>query len=370
MPNSRGTIPISLPVIRGIVLGVKVYRGYAKLSDLARISKADIFDKNQNPMGTQRGLNRKHARRAYDYVAKDDLAFWPEVFLCARNPDAIKYIPLKKNAQFGTITINQALIDTLNQIAISRVDGNHRLHFADGSDPKMPAIDKEVSFCLAYDLDLQQELVLFKDINDNQRRMDTSHLDNIQVRLTPRKILKQQSPELYIAKKLGSDEKSPLRGRIYEGGKKSSSIDIPLRALKTGIRFMFSKSAELPPLQDADAQYRVIRNYFLAVKKWQAKAWAKPRAHIILRGAGLWAICFIGAIVIDRSLARGKFATDDMVKVLKSGKNWDWSNAGPFKGYSGRGGALEISNTVTRELFDESRPSTKDLFKRIMQEEN
>jgi len=59
-----------------------------------------------------------------------------------------------------------------------------------------------------------------------------------------------------------------------------------------------------------------------------------------------------------------------MLAILKSGKDWDWSRKGDFIGLGGRGGALEISNRVTRNLQDSSRMSTKDLFDKIMAEDD
>jgi hypothetical protein len=119
-------------------------------------------------------------------------------------------------------------------------------------------------------------------------------------------------------------------------------------------------------LADAEAQYRVIKNYFVAVKQWQPKAWETPKEYILLRGAGLWAICFLGSEVIDRALLEDKFDSKYMLSILKSGKDWDWGRKGDFVGLSGRGGALEISNRVARKLQDETRMSTKELFDRIM----
>jgi hypothetical protein len=55
-----------------------------------------------------------------------------------------------------------------------------------------------------------------------------------------------------------------------------------------------------------------------------------------------------------------------MLAILKSGKEWDWSKKGDFKGLGGRGGALEISKQVTAKLQDEERMSTKQLFESIM----
>lgn len=358
---------MKISVIKGEVLGVSVYRGYAKLCDLAAISKADIYNQKNNPHGTQRNLSPQHAKEAYNYVKNRELAFWPEVFLSARNKKVVKYFPSKSKKEIGNLVIDVDAIENADTIAISRVDGNHRLHYADGKSRKYPAIHKVVSFCLAYDLSVDEEIILFKDINDNQKAMNTSHLDNIEVRLTTKRKLKQEKPDLYIAQKLGRESKSPFFKRVYEGGKKLENYDVPLRSLRTGISYMFSRSNQLPPLDDADAQYRVIRNYFTAVKKWQPKAWSNPKDYLLLRGAGFWSICFIGSVVIDRCLLQSKFNAEDMLEILKSGKNWDWSNNSKFKGYSGRGGALQISNMVTKEFKDPSRLSSKELYKKIME---
>jgi DGQHR domain-containing protein len=279
---------LELPVMRGQVLGVTVLRGYAKICDLASISKADVFDQAGNPTGTQRDLSPKHARRAYEYVRNRDLAFWPEVFLCARIGEAFRYVPSQQNDDIGTLRVYLDIATDPDRIAISRVDGNHRLHYADGSQKGFPRIERTVSFCLAYDLTLEQEITLFRDINDNQRRMNTSHLDNIEARLTGDERLKREEPDLYIARQLGRDEDSALHGRVYEGGKRTSGQHIPLRTLKSGVRYMLSRPTKLTAINDADAQYRLISNYFHALKRWHPRAWEHPGQYLILRGAGLW----------------------------------------------------------------------------------
>ncbi len=88
----------------------------------------------------------------------------------------------------------------------------------------------------------------------------------------------------------------------------------------------------------------------------------------MLRGSGLWAICFVGAQVIDRALMQDQFKATNMLSILRSGKDWDWGKKGDFKGLGGRAGALEIANRVTKKLLDENRMSTKDLFDKIMAE--
>jgi DGQHR domain-containing protein len=358
---------LRMPAVRARVLGVQVYRGFAKLADLADVSKADVYDQSSNPTGTQRDLNPAHARQAYEYVKNRDLGFWPEVFLCARKKDVVTFYPATEEMpDLGILEIDVDAVKAGPGIAISRVDGNHRLYYADGAESGYSRIEKMISFCLAYDLSPEEEIQLFKDINDNQRPMNTSHLDKIEIMLTPEELLKKRNPELYIAQRLSHDSASPFHGRVFEGGRKPVGADVPLRGLKTGIEYMLSRSTQLPHLDDAEAQYRVIRNYFEAVKKWQPKAWSTPREYIMLRGSGLWAICFIGAQVIDRALMQGQFKATNMLSILRSGKDWDWGKKGDFKGLGGRAGALEIANRVTKKLLDENRMSTKELFDKIM----
>jgi DGQHR domain-containing protein len=357
---------VTIPVLGGTVLGVKVYRGYAPLSALSRMSRADVYDQKTNPTGTQRDLSPRHAREAYEYVRDHTLAYWPEVFLCLRDAAVAKFKSRTGQSDSGRLTIDIGAVSRSKRIAISRVDGNHRLHFADGHDPGFPALDKVVSFCLAVGLTLDDEINLFRDINNNQKRMNTSHLDNIKTRLTSAERLMQQDPPLYIAQKLGRDKGSPLYRWVYEGGVKSLGNTIPLRTLKTGIEYMLSRPTKLTALKNAEAQYKVIRNYFGAVKAWVPDAWEHPKNFLLLRGAGLWGISFLGADVIDRALSRGAFESAQMLQILTSGKKWDWSNKGAFAGLSGRSGAVKISEAVSNEFADTSGVSVRELYRKIM----
>ena len=67
-------------------------------------------------------------------------------------------------------------------------------------------------------------------------------------------------------------------------------------------------------------------------------------------------------------LSIGKFDPDNLLKILKSGKNWDWSKKGSFEGFSGRGGAVKISDMVTAEFIDENDISVGELYKQIMKD--
>lgn len=356
---------LKFDVLLGEVLGVEVARGFALLSDLSRISRADIFDEVNNPRGTQRDLSLAHAKDAYEYARNTDLGYWPEVFLCVRDPNCIR-IETVKGSDHAVLHVNDELISGEDKISISRVDGNHRLHLADGATKNTPAIERLVSFCLATSLTVDQEIKLFRDINNNQRRMDTSHLDKIELRLSGDDAIKARNPALFIASRLADDADSPLSKFVYKGGKRPPGTFLPLRTLHTGIEYMLSRQTKLTALGGVDAQVVVIKNYFKALKLWVPEAWQTPKDYLLLRGAGFWGSCFLGADIIDRVLAKKQFEPHEMLSVLNSGRSWDWSRTGDFQGFSGRGGAVKIADTVIRELKDEQGISMKDLLSKIL----
>src|SRR6266498_3420819 len=179
---------VIFPAMQSDILGIETFRGSGKLCDIARISKADVFEEEKNPKGTQRGLKVQHAKGAYDYVKNNSFSFWPEVVLCCRNIDVIKFITRDKELGAGYLHFDLDKIARFQKrrgIAISRIDGNHRLYFTDGSTEGFDPVEKAASFCLLMNLTLDQEIQLFRDINNNLERMPTSHLDYITVRLTP-----------------------------------------------------------------------------------------------------------------------------------------------------------------------------------------
>ncbi len=333
------------------ILGIQTYRGVGKLSDIAKISSADVFDEKKNPKGTQRGLKIRHAKEAYEYVANNRFGFWPEVVLSCRDSEVILFELIDKNLNAGFLHVDLDKIQKIQRrkkIALSRIDGNHRLYFADGKEEGFPSIEKNASFCLLINLSLDEEIQLFRDINNNLERMPTSHLDYITVRLSSDEILKRTDPALYIAEKLDDDVESPFYHRVSKTGKKGNERDVPLRSLKSGVQYLRSNSKDLQTMSgaDADIEYELIRDYFIALKKWQPNAWEDPKSYLLLRGSGFWGACFLGGAIIDMCLADGKIESSDMLRLLESGKDWDWSNKGDFQGLGGRGGAKSISDKI------------------------
>ena len=366
------TSVVRLSVAAGTCLGYEAYRGFAPLSLLARISRADIFDQDKNRSGTQRNLNLQHARRAYKYVAETASAFYPEMILNVRNKSYIHFTASSQGegkVKFGTLAFVKDPTET-QTIIVSRLDGNHRLWFADGHEKSMRPVNRMVSFCLLAIEDREKELELFRDINDNQMGMNTSHLQNITARLLGDKLLKVQNPALYIVQRLIKDKKSPLYKRVHEGGqaqKGATLSGLTIANLRSAISDMLTRSAKLAQFPDADAQYKVIRNYWDALKKWLPKAWNSPRDYAIFKGVGLYAISYVGIEVIDRSLLKGKFSSDDMLEYLKQMPSEPLAK-GATAAYSGRGGGRKLANDLIANLEEEGEVSLSKLQRLILSE--
>ena len=364
------------PVLVGTCLGYEAYRGFGPLSDVAKISVADVFDQDKNRSGTQRNLSIKHARKAHQYVLGTVRAFYPELILNVRDKSYVKFEPLTEQSEeeqsgvkFGTLAFVKDP-GHAGKIVVSRLDGNHRLWFADGHEEGMDPISRPVSFCFLMITDLEKELELFRDINDNQMGMNTSHLQNIAARLLGDKLLKVQNPALYIVQKLMKDKTSPLCGMVHEGGKvqKGATLaGLTIANLTSAVGDVLARSAKLAQFPDADAQYKVIENYWIALKKWLPKAWNSPRDYTIFKGVGLYAISYVGIEVIDRSLMKSKFSSDDMLEYLKQMPSESLASGG-VHAYAGRGGGRKLANDLLANIEEEGEVSLSKLQKLILSE--
>jgi hypothetical protein len=254
-------------------------------------------------------------------------------------------------------------------ITVSRLDGNHRLWFADGHEDDLESVERTVSFCFLQLSNIEEELEIFRAINDNQMGMNTSHLQNITARLLGEKALKLHDPALYIVKKLQSEKSSPFYKKIHEGGavRRGATLSgLTVANLKNAIKDMLSRSAKLTQFPDADAQCRIIKNFWTAVKKWLPDAWKNPADYIIFKGVGLYAITYLGIDIIDRCLVKGKFAPEDILVYLNKLPSADVFSAKHGIAYAGRAGGKKIASDLIADLEEEGEISLNKLQKMIL----
>ena len=365
-------------------LDQECYRGSAPLAHLAMISQPDIFDQLTNPEGLQRDLSPSHANDAYNYAAKPADSDWPrafpEVVLNVRKKSAVKITRMDE----GDLGSNRWILRfdanaiRAGDITVSRVDGNHRLYYAAGDDRHDPLL-ADAPFQIHFGLTREQEAKLFVDINHNQKGMNTSHLHVLQNRLTPEQQEIKENPDRWIAMRLAEEADSPWHGLVHLGGSKQSARlqgltrSVSLASLQAGVKRTLQKSQYIHDLTDIQAQYALIRNYWMAVKKVFSEEWANPKEYLLLKNVGVWSVSFLGGTIIDRCVPRGKFTPDDMAYYLTQCRaRWDWDKRvatgdRSVAGMSGNRAAMIVAAAMAEELTDESGESViRDLSSKLL----
>ncbi|MGH3236825.1 MAG: DGQHR domain-containing protein [Streptosporangiaceae bacterium] len=358
------------------------YRGTAPLAQLALISQADVFDQIANPDGLQRDLSPKHASDAYDYAeASKDPDFpraYPEVVLNVRDK---KVLGLEDIGTLGSTKLFRLSFDLDKmrdgKVAVSRVDGNHRLFYAAGDDRRDPLMDF-APFQIHVGLSREQERSLFVDINANQKGLNTSHLAIMRARLTPEEQEIKDHADRWIANRLADDVDSPWHGLVHLGGSKRGSrtqgLSRPVNfaSLQAGVGRTLGKSQYIHDLTNPEAQYLVIRNYWEAVKRTFADEWARPKDYLLLKNIGVMSMSILGGTIIDRCMARGTASIEGMARYLRQAKTtFDWNKDATgersVSGMSGNRAALIIAGEMAKELSDETGANAiKDLQEELL----
>ncbi len=185
------------------VLGTfSIIRGFASLQDLARIS-VPVFMHELNAEGQvaghQRELDRQHAEDVKRYFEEGERRFIPEIVLSVRvaftpetqgleqvgvgyegNGLKIERKHSSRTIRIHTVRVQISELETIKQQArIRRIDGNHRLAFAE----ELPAVAGQsnkykVPFCLILlsdpgnSADDYNEALIFHTINSTAKPLD------------------------------------------------------------------------------------------------------------------------------------------------------------------------------------------------------
>jgi len=361
---------MELLTIKGINLNTTVYRGFASIKDIATISAPDTFKQDSNPDGLQRDLSEPHSREGYLYAdgaqkVPDYPRLWPEVILNVREADVIEVLPVDKANNLFKIVVHEDMIDTNpdRRPQISRTDGNHRLFYGTGHPIRgWPPLDISTPFSLTIGLTELQEASLFMDINDNLKRMNTSHLRHLQTRLTESEKLAKDDPALWIANRLVEDPKSPFHGIVYLGGEKEKvqglERRVNLAALRTGVQMVLKESRELREFDEIEDKFILLLTYWKAVARAFAQEWADSKKYLLLRGFGIQSMFILGAEIIDRCVSPSVIWSqleEKMVAYLVQTRvdvDWD-AKEGNVKHYGGRLGARDLADKMRESFSDE-----------------
>jgi DGQHR domain-containing protein len=354
-------------VLRGQNLNTTVYRGFAPLAELARVSQADIFNQDTNALGLQRDLSDTHSREAYRYAAgigmpQEQPRTWAEMLLNVRDRSVAKLTPLDERHGLFEIEVREDLINKRQlRPQISRVDGNHRLHYAAGhprnEDEWKPLTEVYSSFAITIDYPAEAEVYLFVDINKNQKPMNTAHLAHLRFRMTPEQQLVAKEPELWIATRLTDDPESPWFNQVHKGGSRTQGNKrrINLASLKTGVKITLQDGVKMRSM-DITAQYNAIRLFWQAVAAVYAEAWTTPDT-CLLKGIGVWTLSHLGAEILDRCFVRGippvRLKEEISTYLQQTKTAFDWQGSSDIQNYGGRTGAKLAAERMKEFLADD-----------------
>lgn len=354
-------------------------RGSAPLCDLARISRADIFDQVTNPKGLQRDLSRRHALDVYDYLAgehdhKKTPRALPEVVLNVRDKKVCTVETLTEGAGFRVVEVTFDLdaIDHARTAKVSRIDGNHRLMFANGDGKDREPIDVMAPFQLHIGLKPDQEAGLFVDMNANHKSLNTSHLAVLRSRLTAAEHELVTHPARVYARRLAEDEGSPFYGRIYMGGSKAGAkgqgtkYPLTFTGLEGAISRMLKGSTWLQELRDHDMVYALIRNYWLAVAQVWGEDFGDPDT-LLMKSIGVNSLAQLAPKILDRIYTTSGEGDPLSIAALLGETHdvYDWhKDAGPdgVGGMSGNRAVLIIAGAMAEALPTIKRDDTAPGF--------
>lgn len=365
------TQTIEVTAVESHNLDTVCLRGSAPLAHLAAISQADLFDQVVNPNGLQRDLSPKHASDAHEYAIRssdDDYPrAFPEVVLNIRDKKIVDIEEIDAGANAGFKAFNLTFtMDKMHpgQVHVSRVDGNHRLFYAEGDDRREP-IMLNAPFQLHVGLSQEQERSLFVDFNSNQKGLNSSHLSIMQSKLTAEEQEIKDHLDRWIAKRLAEDPDSPWCGLIHLGGSKQGTRAqgltriVNFASLQIGVQKTLTKSQYIHDLTDPTAQYMVIRNYWQAVKRVFSEEWAHTKEYLLLKNIGVTSLSILGGTIIDRCMPKGMVGVQDMERyLLQARSSFDWGHEASgdrnVVGMSGNQAATIIAAAMAEELSDET----------------
>lgn len=382
------------PCLAGRNLNLLVFRGFANLDQLSAISAPDVYDHFDNPGGTQRELDKKHAESCFEYaisatnvIPEEDPRSFPEIILNARDRQVVELYQVDDPAflldhdsftseiefQGGFVGVRVRIKDIeYPQVSknpqVSRVDGNHRLSGVNldeilrGEDEPT---DVPVAFSLYIGLNNEQEVKLFKDINGEHKGMDVTHLVNIENRLDDGEMKNDPNRRhKWMADRLAQPG-GAFEGMVFFGGSRKGAKNalgkvppVKLNTLASTVKLQLSKAnVVMANYHDKpDVVLALVNHYWLAVRSVFAAEWADRTNFILLQTIGLSGFAHLGATLMDMGYAKGRVDQKDFEVWLQAVKqSVDLSrSADQWKGVAGAGGASRVAEVLIKAATEDN----------------
>ncbi|MDN4631970.1 DGQHR domain-containing protein [Sphingomonas sp. PsM26] len=316
---------LRIECIHGVSASRSVLMGFARASDLHRLSYADVLDENTS-RGYQRRFNSQHSLDFRRYIQRPDSTTIPLTFNL-RPETAASWTVLQDESGRAIVEFDAEASHVMTQ-----VDCQHRLGHLDDLDVTLP-------FMAFVGLDEHEEMEIFSVINGKAKGLSPSLLDFHDGRLSAD--LAGDRPELFIALHLNNDAGSPWHRQLDLGGVSTSGMSrkASLRTIQKAVKRFLARSRILRT-ETVETAARVVLDFWSAVATVLPHAWLKPRKHLVTKGIGVYALMDVAA---DLWLERREGSPVDQrfftQKLADFAAEIDWSSDGDFVGLGGEAGA-------------------------------
>ncbi len=385
---------ISIPVVKCQSLGHVVYRGSIKAKELYPALWIDRYDEDFNLDGYQRPFSMERSEDAAKYAEEEPKGFWPEAILNIRAKDDEKRTPIVQYSyepisseypNYGTLTVyyDETKVKEFYseripwERAFSEVDCQHRLGMMGDSE-------KEITVCIFERLIRLEEALIFRAINDKQKKISTSLVDLLIFREGKGPFYK---PTGHWAMRLNSDPISPFYQLVYTGGAKARGrrYIVALRTLRICIKYMLGddeiperitkkrQETVLKRLQNSviyqtilnpdvtevqkgrnfEKAYEFIRTYWKVVHDLWKDAWAPQsyKEYKLLTVPGLKGLSMVGKDVFEVCRRRDDYTYKFIDTLLSPAVGWvDWHKDGDFREATGNAGAVIVRESLRQKV--------------------
>jgi DGQHR domain-containing protein len=327
------SLPFQIPCQIGQSGNRPVALGFAPARLLAALSFADVLDEDTGA-GYQRQFNEKHSLDFRKYIQEEKSSTIPLTFNL--RPGTDRGWRFTESPSGGKVLE----IDPDAGQVLVQVDCQHRLGYLSDVDVSLP-------FMTFIGLSVREEMEVFNVINSKAKGLSTSLLDFHDASLAAD--LGKDRPELYIALQLNSNSTSPWCRQLDLGGKSTSGLmrRASLRTMQKAVK-RFLNQTRILKHESADAAAEIVIAYWAAVALVLTEAWNSPRAYLINKGVGVYALMTIAADLYLESPERARDKKFFTAKLSDFLNEVDWSRQGPMKGLGGEGGVSSVVSIIRK----------------------
>ena len=300
-----------------------VILGFAPAKLLFAVSFADVLNEDTR-QGYQRRFNEKHSLDFRKYIHEPNSTTIPLTFNLRPRSD--------NGWRLHEVGPGKAILQiepTAGKVMV-QVDCQHRLGFLDNVEISLP-------FMSFLNLDQHAEMEIFSVINSKAKGLNNSLLDFHAAAMATD--LGKDRPELFVALQLNSNSESPWYQQLDLGGKSTSGLRrrASLRTMQKAIKKFLTQSRIMRSETPESAAETVI-SFWAAVATVLPDQWKSPRAFLINKGIGVYALMSIAADLYSESHGQPCDKRFYVAKLAEFLPDVDWRSAGPMKGLGGLGG--------------------------------